>query len=134
MKPEEKLPAESEIRAAFRFVYDTLEALMLTNHYTLLGNAAKAVKDEDYTPFALLEVGIQTNRLTPEVRQSLKEWKYKITDRGWEQTYMNVPIVFKEIKRNYHFFQNPDTKFFDVDEYKLPNPWDNYWKSRFIIQ
>lgn len=107
---------------------------MLTNHYTLLGDAARAVKFEDYTPFEKIEVGVQTNRLTPEVRQTLKEWKYETTAKGWEQNYMNVPIVFKEIKRKYRFFQQPDTKFFDVDEYKLPNPFESYWKARFIVQ
>ena len=123
-----------ELRAAFRYVYDTLEGLVLVNHYTLLGDAARAVRLEDYRPIARLEVGLQTNRLTPEVKSALKEWGYEKTDEGWVQTKFNVPIIFKEITRHYAFFQNPDTKFFDVDEFKVPNPFDTYWKSRFFVQ
>ena len=131
---DKSAPAEAEVRAAFRFVYDTLEGLVLINHYVLLGDAAQAVKLEDYTPIKGIEVGIQTNRLTPEVRQALKEWGYTKTDNGWEQKIFNVPILFKEIKRKYQFFKNPDTKFFDVDEYKLPNPWQTYWQSRHLVR
>ena len=107
---------------------------MLTQHYTLLGDAARAVKFEDYTPFPKVEVGILTSRMTPEVKQSLREWKYVDTEDGWTQTFMNVPIVFKEIKRKYKFLENPDTRFFDVDEFKLPNPWSKYWESRHLVQ
>jgi hypothetical protein len=129
-----EMPTEFELRSAFRFVYDTLEGLMLVSHYNLLGDASNAVRFEDYTPFKTLEVGIQTKRLTPEVKQSLKEWGYQTTDKGWEQEKFNTQILFKEIKRNYQFFQNPDTRIFDVDEYKIPNPFDTYWKSRFLVQ
>ncbi len=126
--------SSEELRAAFRFVYDTIEGMVLQNHYTLLGDAAKAVRYEDYQPIPKLEVGLQTNRLTPEARQSLIEWGYTKTDRGYEQMKFNVPIIFREVKRKYRFFQHPDTRFFDVDEYKIPNPFENYWKARFIVQ
>lgn len=107
---------------------------MLVNHYTLLGEAARAVKFEDYTPINKIEVGLTSKRVTPEVRQALKEWKYEKVDGHWEQVYMNVPIIFREIKRNYKFLENPDTRFYDVDEYKIPNPFESYWKARFLVQ
>jgi hypothetical protein len=131
---EKPKPMEAEVRAAFRFVYDTLEGLMLIGHYTLLGDAARAVKLGDYTPIGRIEVGLQTNRLTPEVKQALKEWRYVETENGWEQLFMNVLIIFKEVKRKYEFFQQPDTQYFDVDEYRIPNPFDKYWKARFLVQ
>ena len=27
-----------------------------------------------------------------------------------------------------------DQRFYDVDEYHIPNPFEKYWKARFLIQ
>jgi hypothetical protein len=45
-----------------------------------------------------------------------------------------VPIEIKIIKKHYKFFEHPDNVFYMADEYKIPNPWYRYWKSRFLIK
>lgn len=48
--------------------------------------------------------------------------------------YEGAPIEIKIIKKHYKFFEHPDVVFYMADEYKVPNPWYRYWKSRFLIK
>ena len=86
-----------------------------------------------------IDVGIEKRYLTKEVMSTFKTYRPNaiITERG--MTYISqyetcdVPIRIKFIGRKYKFFEHPDTAFYLAGNYKIPNPFDNYYKARFII-
>ena len=45
-----------------------------------------------------------------------------------------VPIVVWIIHKNWKFFKNPDTIFYGIANFQVPNPFKNYWRSRFLIK
>jgi len=45
-----------------------------------------------------------------------------------------VPIEIRIINKDYPFFDRPDTIIFRNDPYKIPNPFDKYWKVYRLIQ
>jgi len=45
-----------------------------------------------------------------------------------------VPIRAQIVKSNTKYFDNPDTAFYGVSEYRIPNQWDKYWKVRNRIK
>jgi hypothetical protein len=92
-------------------------------------------------------VGVQKAEMTPEAWSTLRTFAknstlkflsmmddYKETERGFEWKCNGVPIYVQIIKKNYTFFKRPDLKLFRLEEYRIPNPFDNYWKARFIIR
>lgn len=54
--------------------------------------------------------------------------------QGFQWRYHGVPILLRVIKRNYACFQNPDFVWYKAEEYRVPNPFDTYWKTRHLIR
>ena len=122
------------INAAMRYIYDQMERCIIYD-YIILGEAGKAIYEGRQIDTRKIEVGIRSDEVTPEVISLFKEWRYKPDDRGdWYTSFEGIQIVFKCIKRKYEFLKRPDMRFYDVDEYHIPNPFEKYWKARFIIQ
>lgn len=121
------------INGAMRYIYDQMERCLIYD-YVILGDASRAIFEGRQIDTNKIEVGIKGMQFTPEVLSLFKEWGYyKGTDLQWHTSFEGVPITFKIIKRKYNFLKNPDTKFYDVDEYHLPNPFEKYWKMRAMI-
>ena len=126
-----------DINAALRDIYDLGERIQLFP--LMLGDVAKQIHDNqdimmDVKVNDKIEWGIHEKNMTPEVISLFKTWNFKPNDRGWEYTFENIPIQIVVIKRKYKFFDNPDQKFYKVDEYKIPNPFESYWKARYLIR
>lgn len=122
------------INAAMRYIYDQMERCLIYN-YVILGDAGKAINEERQIDTDEIEVGIRKAEMTAERRSFFNEWGYKEDEKGnWHTSFEGVPIAFKVIKRNYDFFKRPDLRYYDVDEYHIPNPFEKYYKARFIIQ
>ena len=45
-----------------------------------------------------------------------------------------VPIKVKVIKRSYGFYKYPDRTIYEYGDYLLPNPFEKYWKARFLVR
>lgn len=105
----------------------------------LLGEVARQIRENSDTLFDLkvneqIEWGITEKDLTSEKVSLFKTWGFKENEKGFEYTFENIPIQIVVIKGDYPFFKNLDTKFYKVDEYKIPNPFEEYWKNRTLIQ
>lgn len=45
-----------------------------------------------------------------------------------------LPVELKLLQRRYGFFDFPDPITYNFDDYKLANPFNRYWKARFIVR
>lgn len=83
-----------------------------------------------------VELGVRERYLTDDTLGMLKIVNPDLKVEGdkicfaWE----GVPVEIKVIKRNYKFFENPDSVFYKVTEYKIPNPLETYRKARYLIK
>src|SRR4051812_14824060 len=91
---------------ALQYVYDTLERMQCLSSYVLLGETSLAVR-ENRPLIGPIEVGLPQASVTPEVHSWLTEFGFTKTEKGYEASFENVPIVIKVIKRKYAFFKNP---------------------------
>ena len=57
-----------------------------------------------------------------------------IHDKGFDYQWGEVPIHVQIIARHYKYFDYPDVKFYMASEYKVPNPFSEYWKARYLIR
>lgn len=122
------------INAAMRYIYDQMERCLVYN-YCILGEAGRDIFEGKQIEAPEIVVGIKIADFTPNVLSLFQEWGYTLDEKGnYLTSFEGVPIKFQIIKRKYEFLKRPDTKFYDVDEYKIPNPFEKYWKARFLVQ
>jgi hypothetical protein len=134
-KPEiiKKTAGSLTTNAGMRYVYDTIEKLQLLKGYVLLGDAAKGVFDDAQIVTDKIEVGIPRRQYNDYVQAFLKEFGFVENEpEVWTKEFEGLPIIFRVIE-DLPYFINPDTRFYDVDEYRIPNPFDEYWKIREAV-
>ena len=130
-------PASSwNVNACMRDIFDLGERLQIFP--ILLGEVAKQIHDNPDPTFDLkvtsIEWGLPKRNLTPEVVSLFNTWNFTPNAKGYEYSFEGIPVQIRIYKHRYEFFERLDTKFYKVDEFKLPNPWEKYWKIRNLIQ
>lgn len=126
-----------DIGVAMRDLYDTLERAMLPG--VLLGDVAYQIKVEGKDGLAnpvhvtKLEWGFPKKNLTAEVKSLFKTWQFRETEQGYEYEMNGVPVKVK-VYGNYAFLNNTDNVFYGADDFKIPNPFNKYWKARGLIK
>jgi hypothetical protein len=122
------------INAAMRYIYDQMESCLIVN-YVILGEAGLAIYEGRQVPsdIEVIEVGISHGQMTPEVLSLFKQWGYVANKKGYETTFEGTKIQFIVMKRKYKWMQHVDVRFYDVDEYKIPNPFSEYWKIKQLV-
>jgi hypothetical protein len=96
-----------------------------------LGVPIRYLAEYTLSTLRTLAKGADTNYGIKEYAEKLNK-KGKICNITW--VYRGVPIELKVINRNYSFFEHPDFKYYMAEEFKIPNPFENYYKARFLIQ
>lgn len=131
--PEDKLMAIQDI-------YDMQEKTSIP--FIVLGELAKTIRNKlNSYDGEKIEIGFPASNLVPEIRSLFKQWNFQETKYGYKYYFtppikwdVKIPVEIHCWSKKYPFFSNPDVGFFGVDEYKLPNPFEAYWKVRGIIQ
>jgi len=129
---------DTEVRDALRWVANILECSQIP--FIVLGDLMKQIVLKEDVSVDKIEIGIQQNSWNsttkPLVDTFLLNTPFagKSLEEPVSFEWAGVPIELKIIKKNYEFFKNPDFMFYWVDEYKIPNPWEKYFKSRYLIK
>lgn len=139
MKENGKKPVTSwDLGVAMRRIYDDMDSALVPG--ILLGDMVYQIKEwkrDGFSEYALVdkvEWGLPKRYLTAEVKSLFETWGYRKVDGGYEYEVQGVPVKLKIIERRYKFFENPDQVFYGVDEFRIPNPYQKYLKSRYIIK
>ena len=136
--PAKILVSSWDIGVAMRDLYDLFEKIMVKG--VLLGDVAYQIKIAGRgaldCPVSVeeLEWGMPKKNLTAEVKSLFKTWGFIPTESGYEYKISNVPVKIKVYSRKYKFFEHPDQALYMVDEFNIPNPFENYWKVRSLIK
>ena len=128
--------SSSELQEALYVVEDLMDQLLTP--YFLLGKTAECVKNNRLLEGDGIDIGIRDKSLTQYVYDILQD-QLKLTSEqvknGFEYNAVNgVPIRVKVYSRNYYFFKYPDQVVYSYGTYQIPNTFDIYWKSRFLIR
>ncbi len=131
---------EEDVMTAVRDIVDMGEKCML--YFIALGDFAKAVHNHQASFYTdKLELAMPINSLTPEIKSLFRTWGFEETKYGYKYYFtpptkwsIKIPVEIHVYKRHYQFFDNPDKGWVGVDDFRIPNPFDSYWKARFLIQ
>lgn len=109
-----------------------------TMEFILIGDVAKQIMDTEVPRFEAdkLEFAILKRHFTESGRSILDmvmkdmHVPYTLTDESLDFTFKGVPVHVKIIDRYVGYLQNPNSRFYTVTEFKLPNPFNEYWEKR----
>lgn len=126
--------------------------------FILLGETARSIVKDGKLKGEKLEVGVTYKHATKEVFSALNTVVEQMAldlDDGWEDQESgwgtrkfeekrdkvktiefranHIPVVIKVIRKKSKYFSNPDSIVYNFDDYKVPNPFNSYWKVRGII-
>ena len=83
-----------------------------------------------------LAVSIKDMR-TRYVNETVSLYLGKTVDevqKDFEYLVDEVPVKVQVYTRNYNFYKYPDRTVYEFGDYLLPNPWNTYWKSRWLVK
>ena len=125
-----------ELKEGLFFVEDLMDQLLTP--YFLHNKTAYSVKHNMLLEGNGIDVLIRDKSFTQYVYDILAD-KFKLTKdqvkNGFElKSVSGVPIRINVYTRDYKFFKYPDHVVYEFGTYQLANPFDVYWKSRFLIR
>lgn len=126
--------SHEELYSAMRDGVDFLDGLHLPGF--LLGDSARQAWDNVNLTGNEVTFGIKKAEFTDVVKSLMEALRpgVQINETGAEYFVGKVPVRVKIIHRKYEFLQNLDRKWYLYDEYLFPNPFEKYFKARYIVQ
>lgn len=128
------LPHDSLHDALF-YIHDNLERASIP--YMVGGDLALTMFEHGMPFFQSdkVEVLVPKKNLTYDCYSMLNSLiKLEKTDFGYKTQYKEVPIYINVIESPSRYFTNPDTRIYYVEEFKLPNPFMEYWENKDTIK
>jgi hypothetical protein len=127
--------------------------------FFLLGETARSIVEDGALDGSEIEIGIKAQHATKEALSALNTVlsdlellianNWEIQDKGWGTGHFietrntakklrfmseDVPVTVKIIRKKYSFLEYLDNVVYAFDDYKVPNPFDKYYKVRGIIK
>lgn len=139
MAEKAKLPSTEH---ALMFVEDIFDRCMTS--FFLLGETAREVVDSrNASPLdpidtnKPIEVGIKRGHLTEYAVSTLK--MFIPPDARWSKNsiefeHLGTPVKIRIINRKFKVFDNLDTVHYKATTFKIPNPFNKYWKQRSLVR
>ena len=132
----EKVPfTHQQITDALYYLEEVMERTQLP--YFLLEGVAKQVHDNvPYFSLDQIDAGVEEKFMQESGKGMLDIVLPNIYKDGNTISFEHngVPIVIWIIHKHWKFFAQPDTVFYGITNFKIPNPFKKYWKCRFIIK
>ena len=126
--------SHEQLLFAMRDVLDLMERCQVFGF--VLGEVARAAWDGATLSGDKVIFGIKKGeytRLTKEIIRSTRPGAV-IEDNEARYLVNEVPVIIKVINRDYEFLKNLDKRDYHYDQYLFPNPFEKYYKARFIVQ
>jgi hypothetical protein len=120
-----------DLHDALLWIQDILERCSIP--FIVGGELAKQMLKESDPSLSgdRVELYVYDRYLTDSTSSFLKTFlNLKEVDSVIETKYKDVPITIKILDKTYPFFDNPDTRFYYVTEFRFPNPFSEYWKEK----
>jgi len=137
-----RLYSHDELYDALLFVQDILDRAAIP--CLVLGDVANTLflQDDSELKAPKIEIGIKKTEMTTDhvgmlndlLRGNSAVEELEFSNKYIRFVYKEVPIFIKVIKNRYKFIDDPDLRMYFIEEFKIPNPFQQYWKMRNFIQ
>lgn len=135
--------SHEQVRDALFHVQDALERSQI--QFVLLDEIAKQIAELEDPQLSASEIsiGVRQQDFTESGSSTLRSI---IPQAGWEAILHgeevanlsynvgSVPVVIWIIHNDMGVVNNPDTRFFYQTEFRIPNPFREYWRKRDLLR
>jgi hypothetical protein len=128
-----------DINRALNDVYDIQERALI--QFILLGDAAKACKENKQPVTDMIELALPKSVLTYEVRSLFKTWNFTQTSYGYTYNFTpelkwttKIPVRIYVYANKFKLFDNPNRVWGTTEGFNIPNPFPAYWEMRHLIK
>lgn len=136
VEPPKPSFTHEELRNALFDVQDKLGRVLIP--FFVLGKTARHImrNEESFAGDEDIHIGVLKPELNPMMESLLDTFIPDLERSEFQYSYYhnNVPVVIDIIHNKYKVFEYPDRKFFDIEEFLIPNPFELYWQQRDYIK
>lgn len=122
------------VRDALLYVEDLMERAVMP--FVVLDETAKALYENQPLEVREIDIGVLKKDLTEYGSATLKmlqpELEFHKKTASFE--HGSVPVVVWIIESDMDCFKRPDTIFYEVTSFNIPNPFLEYWNKRNYIR
>jgi hypothetical protein len=122
-----------ELQTALLDVQDALERAQI--QFIVLREAAYSLFFYEDLQGKDITVGVPYRQWMPECVTILKAWRPEIKEdkHGFHYFVNKVPVNIRIIHKNFGFLKDPDQRTYYDCALLIPNPFNNYWRSRSFV-
>ena len=135
--------SQTQLDEAFNHFNDIMDRCLCS--FVLFGETARSIKQDEklqgdgiYAGVRILDFTQSTSSMLTTMASNvdihLGIENFKKTEKVFNWEFKGIPIRIKLVHRRYKFIDNPDFVWYYAENYKIPNPFNKYWKMRFLIQ
>ena len=123
-----------------RALYDVEDLFQRTLvPFLLLGETARSIKNGEFVGGTAIEIGVKVGDLIPEALRTINSFSnfdggFNKTELGYEYVSHGFPVKITIINKHYKFLENPEFVFYGPAEYRIPNPFIDYWKVKQLVR
>ena len=105
--------------------------------YILFGDTAYSVYKNTFPKFNRINIGILEQDFHKFGRSVLKSItgvdELDIETSKVKFKHDGIPVHIRIVKKNYPFLKNPQDITYKMDTYKIPNPFEDYWRVYKLV-
>ncbi len=129
--------SDYDIERALYDVEDLFQRVLVP--FVLLGETARSIKEGEFIGGTAIEVGVRAGDLVPEAMSTILSFSnfeggFNKTPTGYEYLSHGVPIKITVINKKWKFLENPNYVFYGPAEYRIPNPFLDYFKVKQFVR
>ena len=126
--------SHEQLWAALRDCEDLMDRCMAPGF--VMGNTAKHIVNDEDLDGDSVEWGLRETDLAESTVAMMKTLRpdIQIGDNEIWYDHNGVKVVIKVIHDDFDFFKNLNLKAYYAGDYLYPNPFDGYWKARFVVK
>jgi len=122
----------NKVEEALFFIEDIFERAMVP--FVVLGKTSRQVVDNKPLE-GIIEIGVRKQDWTDGGRSTVKMLIPQVKTNERLQTFEHegVWIKLRIIHKKYKVLNTPDNVFYGVTNFRIPNPFEDYWKFRRFV-
>lgn len=119
-----------ELMKALYDIQDILERALCS--FVLLGETARSLKEKEVLQGDGVYLGIMQKHATKQALSTITTYlkEVHVREDGFDYEFKGVPIHVRFITRDYPFLKYLDFRFYQANQYQIPNPFEAYWEVR----
>ena len=121
---------EDRLRAALFYVLDAMERAQLP--FIVIGNIAYQMYNNLPLDDHKILIALKKEHCVKECISTLLSMTDNIetTTDGWRIVVNEVPVILHVMTKKFDVFVDPDTVFYSVEQFHIPNPFMTYWNGK----